>query len=133
MGGIRQRQPYCEGVEQGLGSHTGGRVRSVLAMGVLPHAHPSSLPPLRPPHTKPRPRPPRCACFALQLEPHTELRREGVDIHSRLHVPLWDAILGAPAQVETLRGQATIQVPPGGSCRVTAASDWRYASHCIAY
>ena len=50
----------------------------------------------------------------LQLKHEKGVRREGRDLHSPLAVSLWDALLGGPAVVQTLRGSATLHVPPGG-------------------
>lgn len=54
-----------------------------------------------------------CAALSLQVQQQAGLRRDGQDIHSKLPLPLWDAILGGPATVQTIRGQATIHIPPG--------------------
>jgi len=54
------------------------------------------------------------AVLALsQLQHAKGMRREGRDLHSPLALSLWDALLGGPAVVQTLRGSATLQVPPG--------------------
>lgn len=39
--------------------------------------------------------------------------RSGLDLHSRLLVPLWDALLGGTVTVTTLRGAASLTIPPG--------------------
>ena len=39
--------------------------------------------------------------------------RSGLDLHSQLAVPLWDAALGGTATVHTLRGTASLAIPPG--------------------
>lgn len=39
--------------------------------------------------------------------------RQGLDVHSRLAVPLWDALLGGTATVATLRGASSLPIPPG--------------------
>ena len=40
------------------------------------------------------------------------VRRAGDDLESRLDVPLWSALLGCAARVETLRGWVDLEVPP---------------------
>ncbi|GAB4823321.1 hypothetical protein N2152v2_010367 [Parachlorella kessleri] len=49
----------------------------------------------------------------FELKDQKGMQREGRDLHSPLAVSLWDALLGGPAVVQTLRGRATLQVPPG--------------------
>lgn len=39
--------------------------------------------------------------------------RQGLDLHSYLTIPLWDALLGGTANVSTLRGTASLAIPPG--------------------
>lgn len=39
--------------------------------------------------------------------------RRGLDLHSRLSVPLWDALLGGTVTVTTLRGEASLAIPAG--------------------
>jgi len=39
--------------------------------------------------------------------------RQGLDLHSLLAVSLWDALLGATTTVRTLRGIASLTIPPG--------------------
>ena len=39
--------------------------------------------------------------------------RAALDLHSQLSVPLWDALLGCTATVSTLRGSASLTIPPG--------------------
>lgn len=41
------------------------------------------------------------------------MSRQGLDLHSQLAVPLWDALLGGTATVMTLRGTASLTIPPG--------------------
>jgi hypothetical protein len=60
------------------------------------------------------------AGWLVQLQQQEGVRREGVDVHSQLALSLWDAILGGPATVETLRGSITIHVPPGNDAAVAA-------------
>ena len=39
--------------------------------------------------------------------------RRGLDLHSGVAVPLWDALLGGTAAVGTLRGATSLAIPPG--------------------
>jgi hypothetical protein len=48
-----------------------------------------------------------------QVRPERGLRRQGLDVHSQLAVPLWDVLLGGTATVRTLRGDACLAIPPG--------------------
>lgn len=41
------------------------------------------------------------------------ISRQGCDLRSRLRVPLWAALLGAEASVQTLWGHASLAIPPG--------------------
>lgn len=50
---------------------------------------------------------------ALQVSPEEGIWRRGLDLHSQLAVPLWDALLGGTATVSTLRGDARLTIPPG--------------------
>lgn len=41
------------------------------------------------------------------------MRRQGLDLHSQLAVPLWDALLGGTHTVPTVWGDAPLSIPPG--------------------
>ncbi|KAL4458990.1 hypothetical protein ABPG75_013855 [Micractinium tetrahymenae] len=49
----------------------------------------------------------------LQVAQEEGMWRRGLDLHSQLAVPLWDALLGGTATVATLRGAASLTIPPG--------------------
>ncbi|KAI3436229.1 hypothetical protein D9Q98_002283 [Chlorella vulgaris] len=51
--------------------------------------------------------------LAVRVRPERGLRRQGLDVHSQLAVPLWDVLLGGTATVRTLRGDACLAIPPG--------------------
>ena len=53
------------------------------------------------------------ALSAAQVGQEAGLWRQGLDVHSHVEVPLWDAVLGGTAAVQTLRGGATLPIPPG--------------------
>jgi DnaJ-class molecular chaperone len=44
--------------------------------------------------------------------PHGRFERKGDDLHTRVDVPLLDAVLGGSATVTTLRGQIELTLPP---------------------
>ena len=44
--------------------------------------------------------------------PHGRFERKGDDLHTRVDVPLLDAVLGGSATVKTLRGQIELTLPP---------------------
>lgn len=62
------------------------------------HAHPSLSPP---------------CLYRLQVSQEEGVWRQGLDLHSQLQVPVWDALLGGTATVATLRGAASLAIPPG--------------------
>lgn len=47
------------------------------------------------------------------MEDEEGIWRTGLDVHSQLAVPLCDALLGGTATVATLRGPASLPIPPG--------------------
>lgn len=49
----------------------------------------------------------------LQVGQEPGITRKGLDLHTSLRVPLWDALLGATARVTTLRGDARLDIPAG--------------------
>lgn len=49
----------------------------------------------------------------MQVDQEAGWRRQGLDLHSPLAVPLWDALLGGTATVATLRGAARLDIPAG--------------------
>lgn len=48
----------------------------------------------------------------FRIEPHETFRRDGIDLHADLHIPVTQAILGADLTFETLDGPEDITVPP---------------------
>jgi molecular chaperone DnaJ len=48
----------------------------------------------------------------FRIRPHDVFRRDGVDLHADLHIPVTQAILGAEVEFETLDGTERITVPP---------------------
>jgi molecular chaperone DnaJ len=48
----------------------------------------------------------------FRIRPHETFRRDGVDLHADLHIPVTQAILGADVEFETLDGTEEIRVPP---------------------
>jgi len=51
----------------------------------------------------------------LQVRPHARFRRDGSTVLSRVTVSYPQAVLGTTIEVETLRGKAPLEVPPGTS------------------
>lgn len=49
----------------------------------------------------------------IRVRPDPRFKREGSDIRSQVNVPVIDAILGGSAEVETVQGATTVQVPEG--------------------
>ncbi len=49
----------------------------------------------------------------LGIEPHPRFHREGPHVYSRVPVSYPQAVLGAPLEVETIHGQADLDLPPG--------------------
>jgi molecular chaperone DnaJ len=60
----------------------------------------------------PRGGPPGDLYVQFRVRPHEVFRREGVDLHADLHVPVTQAMLGAQVDFETLDGTETVTVPP---------------------
>ena len=48
----------------------------------------------------------------MTVLPHGRFERKGDDLHTRVDVPLLDAVLGGSATVTTLRGQIELTLPP---------------------
>ena len=61
----------------------------------------------------PRGGPPGDLFVHLRVGRHPAFTRDGLDIHSTLHVPVTVAALGADIDFETLDGTETLQVAPG--------------------
>jgi molecular chaperone DnaJ len=51
----------------------------------------------------------------LSVKPHKTFRRDGANVHSRLSIAYAQAVLGTTVEVDTLRGKASLDVPPGTS------------------
>lgn len=49
----------------------------------------------------------------LQITPDPGMLRVGDDLHSDLPLRVWDAVTGGAVRVQTVRGEAMLQVPPG--------------------
>ncbi len=49
----------------------------------------------------------------LRVEPHGRFRREGSTVHGEVLVSFPQAVLGAELEVETIHGNATLEVPAG--------------------
>jgi len=60
----------------------------------------------------PRGGPPGDLYVQFRIRPHEVFRRDGVDLHAELHVPVTQAILGAEVEFETLDGVEQITLPP---------------------
>jgi len=48
----------------------------------------------------------------FRVRPHPVFRRDGVDLHAELHIPVTQAMLGAEVEFETLDGTEAITIPP---------------------
>ncbi|HVT76880.1 MAG TPA: molecular chaperone DnaJ [Acidimicrobiales bacterium] len=48
-----------------------------------------------------------------RVQPHDHFEREGVDVHTELHIPMTQAALGANVEVLTLEGVEEIPISPG--------------------
>ncbi|MGQ9591298.1 MAG: DnaJ C-terminal domain-containing protein, partial [Planctomycetota bacterium] len=59
--------------------------------------------------------PPGDLLLEIELEPHPEFERDGLDIRSSVKVPLKTALLGGEVIVPTLRGSVSVKVPKGTS------------------
>jgi molecular chaperone DnaJ len=49
----------------------------------------------------------------LSVKPHKWFRRDGANVHSRLAIAFEQAVLGTSVEVDTLRGKASLDIPPG--------------------
>lgn len=47
------------------------------------------------------------------VEPHDEFERRGNDIHTKLNIPVVDAVLGATHEVDTVMGDVKLKIPEG--------------------
>jgi molecular chaperone DnaJ len=48
-----------------------------------------------------------------RVQPHDHFERDGLDIHTELHIPMTQAALGAEIEVDTLEGPEAITIAPG--------------------
>lgn len=60
----------------------------------------------------PRGGPPGDLYVQFRIRPHETFRRDGVDLHADLHIPVTQAVLGADVSFETLDGAEDIRIPP---------------------
>lgn len=60
----------------------------------------------------PRGGPPGDLYVQFRVAPHEVFRRDGVDLHADLHIPVTQAMLGADVEFETLDGVEQITIPP---------------------
>ena len=51
--------------------------------------------------------------LTVHVAPHPEFRREGNDLHCGLPVELYTAVLGGKAEIKTLKGKVTVNIPKG--------------------
>ncbi|RMF57743.1 MAG: J domain-containing protein [Calditrichaeota bacterium] len=52
----------------------------------------------------------------VRVAPHPEFTREGLDIHSKIHLNIAEATLGTEVQVKTINGKRVkLKIPPGTS------------------
>jgi curved DNA-binding protein len=51
----------------------------------------------------------------IRIAPHPILQREGNDLHRDLSIDLYSAVLGGKAQVETLKGEVSVNIAQGTS------------------
>jgi curved DNA-binding protein len=51
--------------------------------------------------------------LTVKIAPHPEYRRKGNDLHRDLPVELYTAVLGGKAQIKTLKGRVTVNIPKG--------------------
>jgi molecular chaperone DnaJ len=49
----------------------------------------------------------------LSVKTHKHFRRDGANVHSRHSIAYAQAVLGTSVEVDTVRGKATLEVPPG--------------------
>lgn len=59
--------------------------------------------------------PPGDLILMVEIEPHEQFRREGLDVLVDLPLTIVEATLGATVQVPTIQGTAEVTVPPGTS------------------
>jgi molecular chaperone DnaJ len=59
--------------------------------------------------------PPGDLYIVLQVRPHLRFRRDGSTVLSRVSITYPQAVLGTNIEVETLRGSAPLEIPPGTS------------------
>jgi molecular chaperone DnaJ len=60
----------------------------------------------------PRGGPPGDLYVQFRIRPHETFRRDGVDLHADLHIPVTQAMLGADISFETLDGPEEIRIAP---------------------
>jgi curved DNA-binding protein len=53
--------------------------------------------------------------LTIKIAPHPEFQRKGNDLHRDLPVNLYTAVLGGKAQIKTLKGKVTVNIPKGTS------------------
>src|SRR5208283_4144510 len=51
--------------------------------------------------------------LAVKIAPHPEFQRYGNDLHCKLPVELYTALLGGKTQVKTLKSKVTVNIPKG--------------------
>jgi curved DNA-binding protein len=49
----------------------------------------------------------------VQVQPFPGIEREGKDLHAKLHVDMYTAILGGEIELHTLTGKLKLKIPPG--------------------
>jgi molecular chaperone DnaJ len=49
----------------------------------------------------------------LSVKPHKHFRRDGAHVYSRVSIAYSQAVLGTSLEVDTLRGKAPLEIPPG--------------------
>jgi DnaJ-class molecular chaperone len=60
-----------------------------------------------------RPSPETEIHLLVRVLPDRRFRREGVDLHTDVAVPLLDAVLGGEVEVPTMTGRVALKIPPG--------------------
>lgn len=53
--------------------------------------------------------------LSVRLLPHPDFHLEGLDVHTRLDIMPWVAVLGGKVRLETLEDTVSVKVPPGSS------------------
>ena len=53
--------------------------------------------------------------LTVRITPHPEYQRKGNDLHRDLPVNLYTAVLGGKAEIKTLKGKVTVNIPKGTS------------------